>query len=290
MFCRTLALVILATASAKAVPSLADAIALVEAKRFPEARQELEQIVASDPKNAAAWYQLGMVWDRRTDEEALRQAIQCLARAVEIEPGNSNFVGEYGGALLELADRTRSISAARNGREAMEKAVALNPDNLDAREGLFQFYTQAPFFVGGSSSRAAAELEEISKRDSDRGVALAVLTKANAKDFAGAFQLCEEALKRNPDNYTALYQYGRTASFSGQNLARGLECLHRSLKLEPPSAASPTHSNVWYRIGDLQTKLGHAAEAHEAFAEALKLDPNNRQAAAAIERFDKTAR
>ena len=54
----------------------------------------------------------------------------------------------------------------------MEKAIQLDPDNLDAREGLFQYYTQAPFFVGGSASKAAAQLEEIRRRDVDRGTAL----------------------------------------------------------------------------------------------------------------------
>ena len=75
---------------------------------------------------------------------------------------------------------------------------------------------------------------------------------------------------------------GRTASISGENLARGLACLRECLKQEPPTPASPTHSNVWQRIGNLEEKLQHPAEARTAYETALKLDPNNRQAADAL--------
>ncbi len=258
------------------------AMALARAKRYPEARELLEKVVAAEPQNAVAWHELGQVWRARHDTEAYEKAVSCLARAVELAPENADYLADYGGTSLELAAKTRSLSAATKGREAMEKAVQLNPDNLDAREGLFQYYTQAPFFVGGSASKAAAQLEEIRRRDPDRGTALAVLTKANARDFAGAFALCDEALAHKPTNYSALYQYGRTASASGQNLERGLACLQKALTLEPPSPASPTHSHVWFRIGDLQLKLGHTAEARDAFTESLKIDPSNPQASAAL--------
>ena len=58
--------------------------------------------------------------------------------------------------------------------------------------------------------------------------------------------------------------------------------LKKCLALEPTSPAQPTHSNVLNRIGNLQEKLGHPAEARAAYESALKLDPGNKQAAAAL--------
>src|SRR5439155_1976850 len=104
------------------------------------------------------------------------QAVKWLERATALEPTNTRYLGDYGGASLELASRTRSYSAATRGRDAMEKAVALDPDYVDAREGLYQFYQQAPWPIG-SSSKAAAQLAEIAKRDPDRATVLSVLTK-----------------------------------------------------------------------------------------------------------------
>jgi tetratricopeptide (TPR) repeat protein len=261
------------------------AMELVHAKRYPEARPLLEKVVATEPKNAAAWYQLGMVWRGRHDTAAFEEAAKCLRTASELEPNNARYLADFGGTLLELANRNRSISAATGGRDAMEKAVALNPDDIDAREGLFQYYMRAPFFVGGSSSKAATQLDEIRRRNPDRAIALSVLSKADDKDFDGAFKLCEEELAKHPTNYTALYQYGRTASLSGQNLSRALECLQKALTIEPPNPASPTHSHVWFRVGDIQQKLGHFDVARAAYKAALQIDPTNRLANSALEKL-----
>jgi tetratricopeptide (TPR) repeat protein len=282
-----LAALLLATACtvAAADADLASAMALLKAKRFPEARDVLQAVVAREPGNAEAWHELGLVWQARHDTAAYEEAAECFRKAVELAPANAGFLADFGGVRLELADRTRSISAANEGRAALEKAVRMDPSNLDAREGLFQYYLRAPFIVGGSKSKADAQLAEIRRRDPERAMALEVLAKASMKDYAGAFRVCDEAISRNPNDYTALYQYGRTASVSGQNLQRGAECLRKALTIEPPHPASPTHSNLWYRLGDIEEKLGHTDEARAAYESALKLDPANRQAQSGLQKL-----
>ncbi|HUR60384.1 MAG TPA: tetratricopeptide repeat protein [Opitutaceae bacterium] len=257
------------------------AVALYKARRYPEARAALENVVAREPKNAAACHYLGLTWKLRNDDAALEEALKWLARGVELEPGNATYLADFGGTSLQLAARTRSVSAATKGRDAMEKSLTMNPDNVDAREGLYQFYTQAPWPIG-SSAKAAAHLAEIQKRAPDRATVLQVLAKANAKEYAAAFQLCDAVLAKTPDNYTALYQYGRTAAVSGQNLERGLANLQKCLTFDPPGPSSPSHSNVWQRIGNIQEQLKHPAEARAAYETALKLDPGNRQATDAL--------
>jgi tetratricopeptide (TPR) repeat protein len=163
----------------------------------------------------------------------------------------------------------------------MERALAIAPDYLEAREGLFHFYERAPWPLG-SRAKAKAQLDEIRRRDPDLATVLGVVSKTNTGDFAAAFEMCEDVLGRNPDNYTALYQYGRTASISGQNLERGLDCLQRCLTFELPTPASPTHSNVWQRIGTILEQLGRPADAREAYQTALTLDPGNHQASDAL--------
>ena len=98
----------------------------------------------AEPKNAAAAYYYGMTIRRRGDTTALDEAVPWLAKAAELEPTNATYLGDFGGSSLQLAGKTRSLSAATRGREAMIRAVELNPDYLDAREGLMQYYAQAP--------------------------------------------------------------------------------------------------------------------------------------------------
>lgn len=283
MLCRGL-LAFLAFSTALYADSAFDAaMALLHAKRLPEARDAFARLVTNEPRNASAWHELGLIWRARGDTDAYQHAVSCLQKAAELDPANPEFLADYGGASMELASRTRSISAATKGRAAMEKAIELNPDNLDAREGLYQYYLRAPFFVGGSTAKAEQQLEEIRRRDPDRATVLAVIEKTDAKDFSAAFQLCDAVLAKEPANYTALYQYGRTASISGQNLERGLTCLQRMLKLESPGPAAPRPTHAWYRIGVIEQKLGRPGEAKHAFEMALKLEPTNPQAQKAME-------
>lgn len=257
------------------------ALSLFNARRYPEAREAFETIIATDPKNAAAHHYLGRTIAARNDTPALEEAVVALARAIELEPNNATYLGILGGTSLQLAGRTTSISAATKGRDAMEKALTIDPDYLMAREGLFQFYQRAPWPFG-SSSKAATHLAEIRKRDPDLATILGVVSKTNAKEFDAAFKLCEDVIHKQPDNYTALYHFGRTASISGKQLDRGLACLQRCLKFEPPTPASPTHSHAWQRIGNIQEQLQRPAEARTAYETALRLDPSNRQASDAL--------
>lgn len=260
------------------------AIELFKAKRYPEAHAALTALVNADPKNAAACHYLGRVCALRNDTPALEEAAKWHGRAVELDPRNAAYLTTYGGSLLNVANRTRSLSSATKGREMLEKAVAIEPAQLDAREALFRFYHHAPWPIG-SGSKARAHLAELRKHDPDRAAVLTILSRVDDKDYAGAFKACDELLAAKPDHYVVLYQLGRTAAISGQNLERGLASLKQCTTLTPPTPVSPPHSAVWNRIGNIEEKLQRAAEARTAYETALKLDPGNRQASEALARL-----
>ncbi len=265
-------------------PALQEAVSLFESLRYPEAAEALRKIAAANPANAPACHYLGRTLLARNDAAAQEEALTWLTRAVALDPANVPYLAIYGGAALQQANRTRSISAATKGRDAMEKALKLDPGHLDAREALIQFYQRAPWPIG-SEAKATAHLADLRQRSPNRAIALEVSAKTNAKDFSGAFALCDSALTKDAENYTALYQYGRTAILSGQNLERGLTCLQQCLTLTPPSAAAPAHSYVWHRIGNIREKLAQPAAARTAYQTALQLDAGNRQAGEALARL-----
>ena len=63
----------------------------------------------------------------------------------------------------------RRMSLARHTRDEFEHAVELDPNNLDARWALVQYYELAPGYLGGSEQKAEQQAEEISKRDPSFG-------------------------------------------------------------------------------------------------------------------------
>ena len=282
MSLRFLLLAFALVAAARAATPLEDAIGLYKERKFPEARAAFEKITAEEPKNAAACYYLGMTLVRRGDDKAMEDALPWLEKASALEPTNAHYLADYGGISMSLAGKTKSISAATKGRDAMEKSLTMDPDNLDAREGLMQYYLQAPFFIGGSSSKAAAQLEEIRKRDPKRATMIQLNTRIAAKQFDEAFTLCDEMLAKTPNDFFALFQYSRVALASDRNLERGLECLKKYIALAPTASDTAKPVIAWIRAGDIQKKLGHLDEARVAYQTALQLQPGNKAATAAL--------
>ncbi|MSU25120.1 MAG: tetratricopeptide repeat protein [Opitutus sp.] len=271
----------LGLATAACAAPLDDAIKLYDAKQFPAARAAFEHLTAAEPANAVACYYLAQTLRRRGDATGLEEASKWFEKASTLAPTNATYLAEHGTAMMLLAQKKTSISAATRGRDLLEKSLALDPANVDARETLYQYYQQAPWPIG-SSSKATAQLEEIRQRDPDRATVILVSQKVSAKDYPAAFQLLDATLAKNPANYTALYFYGRTAAISGLNLERGRACLEQCLTLTPPSSTAPAPTFVWNRLGQLQEKLGHRTEARTAYESALKLDPTNQPAADAL--------
>jgi tetratricopeptide (TPR) repeat protein len=274
------ALAFAATAAVLTAAPLDDAVELYKVKKYPEAREALQKLTAAEPTNAAAAYYYGMTLRRRGDNSALEDAVPWLAKAIELEPNNATYLADFGGSSMQLAGKKTSLSAATRGRDAMIRAIELAPDNLDAREGLMQFYAQAPWPLS-SISKALAQADEIAKRDTTRGLAAFITVKTAEKKYTEAIARCEEVLIKTPDNYLALYQIGRLASICGEQLDRGLITLRRCLELTPP-ANLPGHSGAHYRIGLIMEKKGDKPAARAAYEAALKLDPTLKLAADAL--------
>jgi tetratricopeptide (TPR) repeat protein len=163
-----------------AAAPLGDAVALYKKGRLAEARAILEPLVAAEPQNAAALYYLGMVLERSGGTASLDGSRQMLGRAVQLSPQNATYLAEYAGVCLELADRDSSLGLALEGRDAMIRALAANPRDMEAREALMEFYAKAPWPIG-DSGKAMEQAAEIAKRDAKRGAAA-------YRDIAGIFE------------------------------------------------------------------------------------------------------
>ena len=100
-------------------------------------------------------------------------AIAAADSAGELAWNRSAVQLVIGQAYLSHARDNPSLSAigkVKKGRAAVERAIALDPDNLDARMTLLQFLLQAPGLVGGSKDGARGQAREIERRDRRRGL------------------------------------------------------------------------------------------------------------------------
>ncbi|MEA2339123.1 MAG: hypothetical protein QOE82_3130, partial [Thermoanaerobaculia bacterium] len=202
-------------------------------------------------------------------------------------------------------------------KDEFEMAVALDPNLLDARFGLIQYYTMAPGFMGGSYDKAFAQAEEIKKRDplmahrarafiythqkkteeakqeyfaevkefpkvprAHLDLGLRYLTDKNYKAAGDEF---DTALKLDPNFMMGRFLIGRLAVASGADFARGEEMLKSYLAYMPKSD-EPSHARAHYWLGQIYEKQGKKAEAKANFATSLKLNPNQKDVAEALKR------
>ncbi len=263
---------------AAVLPSIAqasfdEALSLYQEKRFPEARAAFSKVAATEPTNPQPRYYLGSIAMRRSDVD---DAINHFEKAIELAPNNSVYYMELGGAYGAAARKAGLMSQlglAKKCRTALEKSVALDPDNLDARNGLISFYRQAPGFVGGGLGKAYAQAEEIRKRDFHRGSLILGQLYASERRFADAYTVAQEMLAAAPDSYLAHYSIGRLAAESGERLDEGEQSLRHCLTLTP-ARDEPSHAAAHWRLGNIAEKRRDPATARAAYTTALQLDPS----------------
>ena len=260
------------------------AVELYTQRKPLEAQQAFEALATANPANANIQFYLGRLALQRDDHE---KAITYLEKAVELSPNDSRFHHRLGDAYGRAAQKASFAFRLGPGKKCQvhyEQAVALDSKNLDARQSLMQFYLQAPGFAGGSNEKALGQAQAIKQLDVARGRIAVAGVYAADKKFDLAFAEFEEALTAAPDDYAALYQFGRLAALSGERLDRGLTVLRQCLTQTTPES-QPSHATVHWRIGNILEKKGDQAGARASYETALKVDPKFPQAIESLKKL-----
>ncbi len=298
-------------------PKTEEGIQLYEAGRLEDARVSLEAAVREDPKDARGASYLGRIYLAAGNPD---RAVEWMGRSVALEPASAEYhlwlARAYGHQAVQ-ASVFKQPALARKVRKEFEEASRLDPDNLEARFGLIEYYLRAPAFLGGSPKKAGEQAEEIRRRDALEGYraagriaehrkdldqALAQYEAAGREfpektepfywigallvrrgDYARAFEVYEKVLKRNPSEIKACYQIGRVSSLSGQRLERGKECLTHYLQREP-KPDEPSLASAHYWLGLLYEKIGNRELARHEYSAALDLEPSMSEARHALKK------
>ena len=135
-----------------------------------------------------------------------RKATDYLEKAVAAEPGNSlyhTWIGRAYGRRAETSFALNGVGWASKSRASLEKAVEIDPSNWEAVDDLFEFYIQAPGFMGGGLERAEKLAEIVSRRDPAEGA----YDRARIAEARKQYGPAEQYLKRAAE--LAPHQVGR---------------------------------------------------------------------------------
>lgn len=154
-----------AAASAATVPRPAaseDVLRRAGALYQRTAYQDSLHVLAEDPSPGADAYLLsGKNYFMLGD---YKRAAEFFEKAVAISPANSDYelwLGRAWGRRAETGGWLVAGFNASKARQCFEKAVALDPRNHEAKNDLFDFYLNAPGFLGGGMEKAEAIAKSI---------------------------------------------------------------------------------------------------------------------------------
>jgi len=304
-----------------ATQSIDAGIAALKAQRWSDAEATFRRVVAANAGDHAAHYWMAKAL---LAQDRAREAEGHLEKAIALQPSNAEYhhwLGFTVGLQALRASALKQPFLARRVKQEFEAAVLLDPDMLEAREGLFQFYLRAPGILGGGADKARVQQREVARRNAYRGYLLLATLEENEKNDAGAecalraamaqfpdsagavsafstwlvgggrtpeaWEAIDAYAKRRPEEPLTLFMVGRVAASSGQQLDRGALALQRYLALPAPVPGGPlpAHSTAQFRLGQVYQQQGRTALARAAYQEALRLNPNNRGAKDALKKL-----
>ena len=162
-------------------------------------------------KSADAQYLLCSLY---ASVEQRDRGIQACESAVSAAPNNSAYALELARAYGDKADHSGAFTGMRmvgKIRGNFERAVQLDPTNVEALSDLGQFYVEAPGIAGGGTDKARDLVEKLKPLSSARSHRLAGMIAAKNHDdtTAEAEYKAAIAASHSPESYVDIAKYYR---------------------------------------------------------------------------------
>jgi tetratricopeptide (TPR) repeat protein len=181
-----------------------------------------------------------------------KNATEALEKAVAAEPGNSEFnlwLGRAYGRRAETSSLFTAPGHASKARQCFEKAAQLNPRNLEAQSDLFEYYLEAPGFLGGGLEKAAATAEQIDRINPAEGYWARAKLAEKRKEFSSAEEQLRRAIELTPRQVGRLIDLARLLAKQGR-----MEEAEQSFARA--EAIAPDSPKVLYARADVYIKTG----------------------------------
>ena len=298
---------ITAVAGAQSAPSLTHAKQLFDGRNYDAARVEYSALAKATPHDVVPELYLGKIALAQNEtEESIRHFEQCA----KIDDSNADCHAWLGNALGNAAMRANKFKLpflAKRTKKEFDRAVDLDPGNIEGRMGELQYYMQAPGFLGGSMEKAreqAAALDKVSKLRGayatailaahekkiaeeeaayQRAVAVApdsglgynglVNVYVREKRWAEAFAMLDRVAARIPTERNIPLVVARVAYLSGEQLARGEETAKQWIANPPKDASTNSKAAAHFRLGNRYEKTGRKELARSEYQQSLSINP-----------------
>lgn len=177
----------LASGSAVAQTQLAQAQNLYDAKNFAASKAILEKLYDADHSDTAA---LELLANIEGIEKHWSVAIPLFKELTSRKPYDAEVFYRYGGVMARQAQQSSKLKAMtmlNDIESAFQKTIQLEPNHINARWALIEYYIQVPKFLGGGEDKAKRYADELAKLSAVDGC----LAKGHIEEFYGRFSQAE---------------------------------------------------------------------------------------------------
>ncbi len=289
------------------------ALAYARAGKAEQAENAFSELLAGKPDQVDILYNLALVHAKSgKTKEAIEEFEKALTLKADDLPSIYNLAILY--ARSEQTDKAI---------ELFKRVLDLEPDNLDARDNLAVLYERKGDDAAAIEQfQKILQVQGLESADVVWTNCAALYLKK--KDIAQAREAAKKAIAANPKNAQAYYQMGLACEFNdagaalgpGFDAAKCLENYRKALELDPtlkhalsridavnreialiPSKSqeaavlAPASDMLAVRIKEFMTKgeiyfsQGQMTEAGMEWRKVLKVDPENTQARAALDKL-----
>ena len=197
--------------------------------------QSLKILNSIADKDAAAYELMGRNYYMQSE---FKKASEAFEKAFAEQPANSQYalwLGRAHGRRAENATPFTAPSQATKARQYFEKAVALDPKNVEALADLFEYYLEAPGFLGGGMDKAERTAKQLAELEAGEGHWARAKMAEKRKDYALAEEQWRKAIEASPQQVGRLIDLARFLAKQGR-MPEAEQNLAKADKLAPESA------------------------------------------------------
>ena len=179
-----------------------------------------------------------------------KKSVDYLSKATEAQPNNSEYWDWLGRAYGRRAETSNMLAApgyATKARAAFEKSVQLDNKNRDALSDLFDYYLEAPGFLGGGYDKAMTVTDKTSKVDPAEAYFQQAKLAQKRKEYESAEIHFRKAIAIGPHSIGHLVSLARFLANQGR--VRESDAVFEQAK-----QVAPNEPTLWYARADVLIK------------------------------------
>jgi Flp pilus assembly protein TadD len=164
-----------------------------------------------------------------------KRATEFFEKALALSPSNSDYelwLGRAWGRRAETGSLLMAGMHASKARQSFERAIALDPHNREAKNDLFDFYLNAPGFLGGGIDKAEAIANSIASERPPESEFEKAQVADRRKDYAAAEAHLRSAMDLAPTEPGRILDLARYVAKRGR-LNESDQLFERARNLAP---------------------------------------------------------